>query len=102
MRCGAPWLRDWLGTGTSPIGMSHGGFVVPLYSLSTLRRALALLQGEGLIEKVQGRGNFVGAPSGGSRAWGEPGALMRIRLPTRLSMSPSAPPRPEHGATWLP
>lgn len=36
-------------------------------STPTLRNALAILQGEGLVEKIHGRGNFVCHPSAESR-----------------------------------
>ncbi|MDH6111543.1 GntR family transcriptional regulator [Kitasatospora sp. MAP12-15] len=60
-------LRRRIGSGVVPAGdkLPSEGELAATYrvGLPTLRRALEVLQGEGLIEKVHGRGNFVRLPS---------------------------------------
>ncbi|WP_053685447.1 GntR family transcriptional regulator [Streptomyces sp. XY593] len=78
-------------------------------STSTLRNALALLQGEGLVEKIHGNGNFVRHPlrrityAGGAAApasWATFSAHLRmiaqtasIEVPSHLSTLLNVPPR---------
>ncbi|MFI9004924.1 GntR family transcriptional regulator [Streptomyces sp. NPDC053541] len=75
-------------------------------STATLRHALALLQAEGLIEKVHGKGNFVRPPlrrityAGGGRTPFDPALQVSIRttnlrarghIRTLLRVSPNSP-----------
>lgn len=61
-------------------------------STATLRSALSLLQGEGLVEKIHGKGNFVRYPSAESRTWAVAAHHGRSPRPNRRYASASAPP----------
>lgn len=86
-------------------------------STPTLRNALALLQGEGLVEKIHGSGNFVRHPwrrttytGGRPSAWTIPSAPLRSTVHTRhlrahaplttlLSVAPGTPLAEVHCVT---